>query len=568
MQTAEVRPEPQFAGSDEDQQIAREIFRAMSGMGRFFARSAPIRASVESLGGYMASRDKSRSAEAWSGEIARVLSLNPTVFDVEEVSDQAIASTTQSGRAPSAQALNDREHTLANRFMEPRPARPRARPAADRRARPRPTPGMEIAQPSVSPEFEEALIEDEIASLESVFAPVEQVEQSSEVVPAEAAPEAEVLELGAADDAALARAITQRLRQEITVANFGEQWMIEDKVPRLSRGDLRRIKDYLEEQNSPLTDETLLQDILGVRPGSDNHELMQFAVNYRLSREPREYEFVGTPGQRFWSTSGLPSIGTTKRKPSEIGQDYRFLLEERPEELDRSETVVDHVLTFYEYQYGVLPLNGVFEALFPAAMLADQRAAVLQFESPQNHETFFVELRFPTGNRGGYVAGFDRFFLENLVPGALITVERGDNDGRYLIEFLPVSGLDRKLLQYDDKKNRYVFRPMTFYCATQDEMLLTENRFPHLANITPLDERSRRRPEMVLAASFERIGEQVGSGSQRRYMALLDDLIAAANIERPMSAELIRSIIRAGERSGFSTDPDVQDVFYYEPPSE
>jgi hypothetical protein len=202
--------------------------------------------------------------------------------------------------------------------------------------------------------------------------------------------------------------------------------------------------------------------------------------------------------------------------------------------------------------------------IFPEPEIVDQRAAILVFESPQTYETFFVELRFPTGNRGGYIAGFDRFFLENLVPGALFTIERNEDDGRYLIEYLPVSGEDRKLLQIDEKRSRYVFRPMTFYCATQEDMVLSENRFPQLANVPLLEERVRRRPELVLASTFERIGEQVGSSDAPRFMAILDDLVPACNVERPMGADLIRSIV-SSDASTFRTDPDIEDVFYYEP---
>ena len=106
--------------------------------------------------------------------------------------------------------------------------------------------------------------------------------------------------------------------------------MMEDRVPRFSRGDLRRIKEYLQEQEQPLTDDVLVQDVLGVRPGTPDFDLMRFAVNFRLSREHREFEFVGTTNQRFWSTSGLPPIGTKRRKPNEIGTDYRHLLDEAP----------------------------------------------------------------------------------------------------------------------------------------------------------------------------------------------------------------------------------------------
>ena len=81
-------------------------------------------------------------------------------------------------------------------------------------------------------------------------------------------------------------------------------------MPRFSRGDLRRLRDYLQEQEQPLTDDALAQDVLGVRSGAADFDLTRFAVDYRLSRE-KEFEFVGTTNQRFWTTTGLPPIGTS-----------------------------------------------------------------------------------------------------------------------------------------------------------------------------------------------------------------------------------------------------------------
>ena len=108
----------------------------------------------------------------------------------------------------------------------------------------------------------------------------------------------------------LAFAVRERLSLDARIAHFGDQWMIDDVVPRLSRGDLRRIKDYLEEQEQPLTDDVLVQDVLEVRQKASDFELMRFALNYRLAQEHREFEFVGTNNQRFWSVSNLPAIGT------------------------------------------------------------------------------------------------------------------------------------------------------------------------------------------------------------------------------------------------------------------
>lgn len=562
MQTAEAASKPQFVGTEDEQRMAEEIFQALSTMGRLFPRSAPIRSPLSALAEFYASRHGERSAEEWSAEIDRVLSMNPDVFLREEAEGRVVFATTREGRAPVTEEEPVSEHTLAQRFQEPVPL-PEQPKVFEPRRRPDLVGDTLVTEPAdvVIPEITEEAAEplpEEPAEIE--------VEAEVEPVPAmEAAALVSDEELAALDDAALAEIIRRDLRQDLSVANFGDQWMMEDKVPRLSRGELRRIREYLLERGEPLTDEILLQDVLGLNPSAADYELMRFALNFRLSREHREFEFVGTPGQRLWSTSGLPAIGTTKRKPSEIGSDYRFLLDYAKEPVEAAEPVVEHVLTFYEYHYGVLPYDANFAALLPPPMLPDQRAAVLVFESPQTYETFFVELRYPTGNRGGYLAGFEAFFSANLVPGALITIERSENDGTYLIEYLPVSGQDRKLLQLDEKKGRYVFRPTTFYCATQDNMLLTENRFPRLANQAPLEDRVRRRPEETLAAVFERIGEAEGSGDSVRYMAMLDDLVAVANVERPMPADLIRDIVQSPSNPQFSVDPDVEDVFYYQP---
>ncbi|HLI52113.1 MAG TPA: hypothetical protein VKU87_09960, partial [Thermomicrobiaceae bacterium] len=272
--------------------------------------------------------------------------------------------------------------------------------------------------------------------------------------------------------------------------------------------------------------------------------------------------------QRRWSTNGLPAIGTTKRKLNEIGTDYRFLLEYPGQAEETSEPVIEHVLTYYEYEYGVLPYSAAFAALLPKPVLAEQRVAVLSFESPQTYETILAELHFPTGNRGGYVAGLEKFFAENLIPGALITIERDENDGKYLIEYLPVSGEDRKLLHLDEKKNKYVFRPTTFYCATQESMVLSDGRFDRLANASPLDERTRRRLDETLAVTFERVGDVVESDGESRYMAIIDDLLTVANVERPMTGDVIRDLVRSDAYPQFSNDPDVEDVFYYQPIQE
>ena len=106
------------------------------------------------------------------------------------------------------------------------------------------------------------------------------------------------------------------------------------------------------------------------------------------------------------------------RKLTEIGTDYRYLLDEVPAApAYRSRESIDHTLTFYEYIHGLLPYDAEMQALMPGPMTSSQRSAVLTFECPQSFTTYLVELRYPTPNRGGFILGLDDFYSENLVPG-------------------------------------------------------------------------------------------------------------------------------------------------------
>jgi hypothetical protein len=92
-------------------------------------------------------------------------------------------------------------------------------------------------------------------------------------------------------------------------------------------------------------------------------------------------------------------------------------------------------------------------------------------------------------------------------------------------------------------------------------MLLTEERFGRLANEKPLDEKIRRRPESVVAATFERVGEN----RDGNYSADFVTLLAGVNIERPISATLLRSILDNDDSGAFSRDPDGHDAYTYVP---
>lgn len=571
-----------FAGSVKERKLAERVFELVLVHARFMSETAPVRVSLSSIAAFL----EQQSTPATIAELQAALAANAKIFAIEQVDDEPVLLTSRSGQVPSLVPMPSR-HTFAQRFMTPLP-KPE-RPAQPVRERPRVYPAW-ATLPSILAgadddegfDLEPELDGDEAAAVMPEIEILVEPEQSPEVidepalaesivVAAEPIPAARTITLPVAaptdvtgvDDLELAAAIRGRLQTDARVANFGEQWMMEERVPRLSRGDLRRLRDYLQEREQPLTDDDLTQVGLGVRPGTTDYELTRFATNYRLSREHREFEFVGTANQRFWTTSGLPAIGTSRRKPNELGTDYRFLVDElSTEPAYRSLTAMDHTLTFYEYVHGLLPYDVAMQALLPAPLLPNQRSAVLTFECPQSFTTYLVELRYPTPNRGGYILGLDDFYTDHLVPGAVISINRTENDGHYRVEFIAESDENARLLELDERRSpRYVFRPTSFGCGVDLQMLLTEERFGRFNGEKPVDEKVRRRPESVVAVTFERVGDE----SEGNRSADFATLLAGVNIERPVSATLLRTVLDNDDTGAFSRDPEKEDAYTYVP---
>ncbi|MGI8642528.1 MAG: hypothetical protein ACR2LS_00210 [Thermomicrobiales bacterium] len=591
-------------GSSAQQKLAARVLEVLRLQARFLSSDAAIRVPVDALAEFMSGIGSAVSVK----QLTNMVEKNPGVFTLEQVDGTALIVTTRAGHTHQPPRADDR-HDFKTRFLTPEPkpetpAPPRrerarmdpswadiadvlenmptdeeeeadllaaweaqeaaARAAADRdEAIAEQSAEAEPSEPSEPPAAANVVEPIRVPAIEAVAAEPAS-ETAPEPPPAIPAPAGARGDFAAVSDDDLAAAITGQLSTDSRAANFGNLWMPEDRVPRFSRGDLRRLKDYIQEQDQPLVDSMLVQDILGVRPGTPDFDVMRFAVNFRLSREHREFDFVGTNDQRFWSTSSLPQIGTTRRKPNEIGTDYRFLLDEMPAQpAHRSVESIDHVVTFYEYYHGLLPYDASMQLLLPPPLLADQKSAVLTFEMPQSYTTYLVDVRYPSPNRGGFILGLDDFYAENLVPGALISITATENDGHYRVEYMSSDSENARLLELDERRAaRYVFRPTSYACGVEPSALLTEERFPRLASAKPLEDRIRRRPESVLAETFERIGDQQEAPG---FSATLSDLMAAANIERPFSERLIRSTLENDETGAFARDSEGTDVYTYVP---
>jgi hypothetical protein len=261
----------------------------------------------------------------------------------------------------------------------------------------------------------------------------------------------------------------------------------------------------------------------------------------------------------LWSTKGLPAIGTKRVKASEMGQLTGYLEEgfddstaEQSVESIRSSGTLSHVLTFFEWEYGVLPYTKALATLLPGPLLPDQRTAVLRFESPQHYSSTLAELRFPTGNRGGWLQGLEDFFHEHLVPGALITLSRTAEPHIFTLTYEEQAETTDRLLILDEKKNKLAFANVSYYSAVDEDMLVNQQQYGRLRNLKSLPMSDRRKADVTLEHVFETVGEPVGTRSEPRYEATPGQLYVALNVLRPASHEYLVHLL--GESDEFELD--------------
>ena len=98
-----------------------------------------------------------------------------------------------------------------------------------------------------------------------------------------------------------------------------------------------------------------------------------------------------------------------------------------------------------------------------------------------------------------------------------------------------------------------------------EDQVLREELLPGISGEKPMEEKSRRRLETVVATSFERISRRLESGTG--FAATFNEIFAVSNIERPITESQLRTILDTDETGAFSRDPDVIDGYTYVPSS-
>ncbi|NWG19055.1 MAG: hypothetical protein HXY39_01900 [Chloroflexi bacterium] len=593
---------PTFKGSVEQRTLAEEIYQIMVAQGRFFADDAPIRQTLANLVDFFATQRKMDPQEA-ARRIDEALRENSTVFTRQEVDGDVLFVTSRRGRYVQPQI--DTAHMFRNRLYEPE----NPLPVDDISVVVTTTrPALTTVEPVFISEYwqeqagltpvmpalvvETPVIEAVPGAEEAVGEAAPPVEETLPVRPVEVAAPAQInsvitLPNGLQIDlhrpvvelmAQYGNTLMAQLRAAIEadplrrLVLFGNQAFPESALVSFGKNDLRRISDYIKEVGEPLLDTQIIADIFYHNPRQSDYEVFRFALNYRLSRE-KDFEFVGVDGARLWSVRNLPAIGTKRVKASEMGQIAGFLeegfddsLAEQSADAIRKHGQLSHVLTFFEWEYGILPFTRAMAALLPAPLLADQRSAVLRFELPQHYASTLVELRYPTGNRGGWLQGFEALFHDYLVSGALITLMRTDDPHTFTLTYEEQPETQDRLLILDETKKtpKFAFANVSYACAVDTDMLVNQQQYGRLRNLKAFPMNERRKGDAMLEHVFETVGNPVGTRAEPRYVASVETLFVAMNVLRPASHEYLMHLLAEGEH--FTPDEETPGNWFYAPP--
>jgi hypothetical protein len=601
---------PTFAGSAEQQALAEQVFQIMKAQGSFYAVDAPIRQTLGNLADFFAAQRKADRGKV-AQEIEAALKSNNAIFAREEQGDDVSYVISRLG---VYRPRNDENtHMFKKRLFEPdnplpvddisvvvtttRPALTTVEPVFisdywQQQAGLTPiTPSADAeeltieAAPPVEIEVEPA---EELAPVAEEVAEEPVAVAAEKPAPATSSLQNTMIALPNGVQIDLRRSVADLMAQYgptlLTqfrsaldndplrrIVTFGNDAFPEAAVESFGKNDLRRIRDYLVETGEPMADSQIIADIFYHNPRQNDYETFRFALDYRLSRE-KDFEFVGVEGARLWSTKGMPAIGTKRVKASEMGQLTGYLeegfddsLAEQSADAIRKTGTLSHILTFFEWEYGMLPYSKALAALLPTPLLSDQRTAVLRIESPQHYSSTLAELRFPTGNRGGWLQGLEDFFHEHLVPGALITLARTSEPHIFTLTYEEQPEQSDRLLVLDEKKNKFAFANITYSCAVDEDMLVNQQQYGRLRNLKSLPMSERRKADATLEHIFETVGEPIGTRSEPRYRATLDQLFVALNVLRPSSRDYLVHLL--GESELFEQE-DTSAWSYVPPPVE
>jgi len=244
---------------------------------------------------------------------------------------------------------------------------------------------------------------------------------------------------------ALDKKLEKALKDDDDIVRIAGRWFPRALLIDVNVGHLNLAEAVLDMSGGePLPTPALLKDI--ALPDGVNPKLAEFSLNLALQEDGR-FDEVGSAGEVLWCLHRLEPDGVRdvpmylEYEPIEYDEavldDQMFALEKQlDDELSEFEEIeeedLDQVtisLIYPHLRAGTLPLSNRVQALFPTA-----------YESPRVR---FTLVDGKTGDKFAgwvvrehkYVYGLQDWYKSNeLMPGSLVNIRKGDNPGEVIIE--------------------------------------------------------------------------------------------------------------------------------------
>jgi hypothetical protein len=126
--------------------------------------------------------------------------------------------------------------------------------------------------------------------------------------------------------------------------------------------------------------------------------------------------------------------------------------------------------------------------------------------------------------------------------------------------------VEDRLLHLEEKRNRFVFLPVTYYAAVDDDLLLSQRRYGKFRNLKPMPMNDRKKFDVVLEHVFETVGEQLGTKTEPLFWVQGSELLLALNVLRPTSAAYMQQALE--QNDAFNADDATPGAYYFKPAPE
>jgi hypothetical protein len=540
---------PAFVGSQQEIELAQRVFDLMLLQGRSFGGDAPIRLSLRQLSSYFVEQGLYTQIEEADSLLDEALKRNSRVFYREERDGAVYYTTSKKGSyTPPVRIRSGHLPTITDRHIAA-PMAPSAAPLRTAARKPDfikrdQVGGTDLAQllktAHATPIFKEPIpvaVKEQRQPKAAPPPPPPPVKRVPQIETAQGV----MINLSKSPADILAKhrdffnnLVRDRLATDERFVSFGDKWMLAEQLTTLAKGELRQVREFIEASGGPEADESLVANVFNKAP--DQQPAFLFSLNYQLMAEKKVFEFLGSANQNLWWIAGAssPHVLRAPLKPAEIGQDLKYLEDEPPVTKLAGNRWL-HTLTFYEWENGILPYSPEAKVLFPAPLFKEQKTAQLRFEAPQFEISAFVELHYPTGNRGGWIEGLSEI-LAVFVSGAKLVIEHvhGKPD-TFSITFESNPVQERTVLLFDTKRQRFVFQPLPLNYQVDESFLLERQRFGGMKDVRRLEEANRRKGDAVIIFAFEKVGAKSTREEKTIYRARLEDLLPVINIEKLFS---------------------------------